>query len=48
METKVNIRETIIEKNYYLLEAIQKGNKVKVEQIRNDINDLISLYLKTN
>lgn len=46
METTANIREEIIELNYYLLEAMQKGDKCKVEKIRKDIDELITLYLK--
>lgn len=46
MITTTDIRERVIELNYYLLQAMEKNDKVKVEAIRLEINSLIKLYLK--
>lgn len=40
------IKERIIELNFYLIEAINKGNKVEVSKLRLEIDSLIKLYLK--
>ena len=46
MTTKMDIRESIIELNFYLLKAMQDGDTNKVKAIRLEINELIDLYLK--
>lgn len=42
----MEIKERIIELNFYLLKAFDGKDKDKVDEIRNEINDLINLYLK--
>ena len=44
--TTGQIREKIIELNYYLVDALRKEDKQKIETIRIEINSLIKLYLK--
>jgi hypothetical protein len=43
----MEIKERIIELNFYLLKAFDDKQEDKVDEIRNEINDLINLYLKT-
>jgi hypothetical protein len=40
------IKERIIELNYYLISAINVGDKKKIEEIRHETNSLITLLLK--
>jgi hypothetical protein len=42
-----DIKERIIELNYYLIIAINKGDKMKIDSIRHEINSLITLILKS-
>lgn len=44
--TTSEIKERIIELNFYLIQSINKGDNEKVEAIRIEMNSLIQLYLK--
>jgi len=40
------IKERIIEVKYYLLQAIDNGDKQKVQKYKIELDSLIKLYLK--
>lgn len=46
MKTIVEIREEIIEVNYYLMDAIRRDDKTSVMKYKILLNGLIKLYLK--
>jgi hypothetical protein len=46
--TKLEIKERIIELNYYMLTAIEISDKTSMEEIRDEIAELIDIYLKNN
>ena len=46
--TKQEIKERIIELNYYMLTAIEISDKTSMEEIRDEISELIDIYLKNN
>lgn len=48
VDERQEIREQIIELNYYLLQSMLKGDDKGVDNIRKDINKLIDAYLKNN
>lgn len=43
--TKAEIKEQIIELNYYLLLAIDMGDEISMSEIKDRIGDLINLYI---
>lgn len=46
MKTQAEIKDEIITINYYLLEAIRKGDKRSVEKNKIILDNLVKLYLK--
>lgn len=44
--TKEQIKERIIELNYYLLTAMSFGDTMSIEEIKEETNNLIDEYLK--
>lgn len=46
--TRQEVKEAIIELNYYLLSAIELHDKVSIQEIRQDMTDLVGLYLSIN
>jgi parvulin-like peptidyl-prolyl isomerase len=46
--TRQEVKEAIIELNYYLLSAIEQHDKVSIQEIRKDMTDLVGLYLSIN
>lgn len=46
--TREEVKEAIIELNYYLLSAIDLHDKVSVQEIRSDMTELVGLYLSVN
>jgi hypothetical protein len=43
--TKEEIKERIIELNFYLLTAMSICDKRSIEEIKEEVNDLINQYL---
>lgn len=43
--TKEEIKEKIIELNFYLLTAMTINDTLSIEEIKEEINELINLYL---
>lgn len=43
-----NITEIIIENNYYLIEALRKGDIRGVKKYKILLDNLITIYLKNN
>jgi len=48
MKTRNEIREEIITINYYMVEAMRKGDVKEVTKRKILLNNLIKLYLKSN
>lgn len=46
--TKSEIKERIIELNYYILSAIDINDKLKINEIKNEISLLIKNYLNND
>jgi hypothetical protein len=45
MKTELEIRERIIELNYYLVQSMVKNDTYNVDKYRIEINSLIDLFL---
>lgn len=43
--TKPEIKEAIIELNYYMMTAIDISDKASIREIRDEISELINIYL---
>lgn len=43
--TKEQIKERIIELNFYLLTAMSINDTISIDEIRQETNELINLYL---
>jgi hypothetical protein len=48
MKTTVEIREEIIEVNYYLMKALQENNEKEIIKNKILLDNLIKIYLKVN
>lgn len=44
--TREEIKEKIIELNYYLLTAMSINDTLSISEIREETNELINMYLK--
>lgn len=46
--TKAEIKEAIIELNYYMLTAIDIHDETSVREIRDEMTELVNIYLNGN